>query len=129
MSRRRNTRRWNHANANFHGTMRNVEYRLGYKIGVFSIIQIAKTLALNKVFFGSDFPVPALAHGLMAIPLLFILDETSLELSLALVAEIIRRIAGPRKDGPTILQSEQNSRSSRAIACALLCYSQPVNGG
>ena len=58
----------------------------------------------------------AIARGLMAEPRLIMLDEPSLGLAPALVAEIFRMIAGMRALGVAILLSEQNARSSLAIS-------------
>src|SRR5438067_13147685 len=58
----------------------------------------------------------AIARGLMAEPRLIMLDEPSLGLAPALVVEIFRMIAGMRALGLAILLSEQNARSSLAIA-------------
>jgi branched-chain amino acid transport system ATP-binding protein len=58
----------------------------------------------------------AIARGLMAEPRLMMLDEPSLGLAPALVAEIFRMIAGMRELGIAILLSEQNARSSLAIS-------------
>ena len=58
----------------------------------------------------------AIARALMTAPRLVILDEPSLGLSPALVAEIFRLIGGLRAQGLAILLSEQNARLSLAIA-------------
>jgi branched-chain amino acid transport system ATP-binding protein len=58
----------------------------------------------------------AIARGLMARPALLILDEPSLGLSPALVAEVFALIAGLRAQGIAILLSEQNARMSLRIA-------------
>jgi branched-chain amino acid transport system ATP-binding protein len=58
----------------------------------------------------------AIARGLMAEPRLIMLDEPSLGLAPALVAEIFRMISGMRALGLAILLSEQNARSSLAIS-------------
>ena len=58
----------------------------------------------------------AIARGLMAEPRLIMLDEPSLGLAPALVAEIFRMISGMRALGIAILLSEQNARSSLAIS-------------
>jgi branched-chain amino acid transport system ATP-binding protein len=58
----------------------------------------------------------AIARGLMAEPRLLMLDEPSLGLAPALVAEIFRMIASLRELGIAILLSEQNARSSLAIS-------------
>jgi branched-chain amino acid transport system ATP-binding protein len=58
----------------------------------------------------------AIARALMSAPRLLILDEPSLGLSPALVAEIFRLVEGLRAQGLAILLSEQNARLSLAIA-------------
>ena len=58
----------------------------------------------------------AVARALMTEPRLLILDEPSLGLAPALVAEIFRLIATLRGQGIAILLSEQNARLSLAIA-------------
>jgi branched-chain amino acid transport system ATP-binding protein len=58
----------------------------------------------------------AIARALMVKPRLLVLDEPSLGLAPALVAEIFRLIASLRKDGVAILLSEQNARMSLALA-------------
>jgi branched-chain amino acid transport system ATP-binding protein len=58
----------------------------------------------------------AIARALMTAPRLVILDEPSLGLSPALVAEIFRLIGGLRAQGLAVLLSEQNARLSLAIA-------------
>ena len=58
----------------------------------------------------------AIARGLMARPALLILDEPSLGLAPALVAEVFRLIATLRAQGIAILLSEQNARMSLRIA-------------
>ena len=58
----------------------------------------------------------AIARGLMARPALLILDEPSLGLAPALVAEVFRLVSSLREDGIAILLSEQNARMSLRIA-------------
>ena len=58
----------------------------------------------------------AIARGLMARPKLLMLDEPSLGLSPALVAEIFRLVAQLRERGLAVLLSEQNARQSLAIS-------------
>ena len=58
----------------------------------------------------------AIARAMMGQPRLLILDEPSLGLSPALVADIFRLIASLRAQGIAILLSEQNARLSLAIA-------------
>ena len=58
----------------------------------------------------------AIARGLMSRPKALLLDEPSLGLAPALVAEIFRLIADLRRRGYAILLSEQNARQSLAIA-------------
>jgi len=58
----------------------------------------------------------AIGRGLMAEPRILVLDEPSLGLAPVLVAEIFRLIAMLRGQGRGILLSEQNAKSSLAIA-------------
>ncbi len=58
----------------------------------------------------------AIARALMLEPRLVILDEPSLGLAPALVAEIFRLIVSLREQGIAILLSEQNAQMSLAIA-------------
>jgi branched-chain amino acid transport system ATP-binding protein len=58
----------------------------------------------------------AIARAMMGKPRLLILDEPSLGLAPALVAEIFRLITDLRAQGIAILLSEQNARMSLAIA-------------
>jgi branched-chain amino acid transport system ATP-binding protein len=58
----------------------------------------------------------AIARGLMPAPRLLVLDEPSLGLAPVLVAEIFHLIAGLRAQGLAIILSEQNAKSSLAIA-------------
>jgi branched-chain amino acid transport system ATP-binding protein len=58
----------------------------------------------------------AIARALMIGPRLLVLDEPSLGLAPALVAEIFRLVATLRSRGIAILLSEQNARMSLAIA-------------
>ena len=58
----------------------------------------------------------AIARGLMGKPALLILDEPSLGLAPALVAEVFQLIARLREAGIAILLSEQNARMSLRIA-------------
>ena len=58
----------------------------------------------------------AIARGLMARPRVLLLDEPSLGLSPILVAEIFRLIATLKDQGLAIVLSEQNAKSSLAIA-------------
>ena len=58
----------------------------------------------------------AIARGLMSAPRALLLDEPSLGLAPALVAEIFRLVAALREQGYAILLSEQNARQSLAIA-------------
>ncbi len=58
----------------------------------------------------------AIARGLMSRPRALLLDEPSLGLAPALVAEIFKLIAELRGRGIAILLSEQNARQSLAIA-------------
>jgi branched-chain amino acid transport system ATP-binding protein len=58
----------------------------------------------------------AIARALMSAPRVLVLDEPSLGLSPALVAEIFRLIETLRAQGLAILLSEQNARMSLAIA-------------
>jgi branched-chain amino acid transport system ATP-binding protein len=67
-------------------------------------------------FSGGQHQMLAIARGLMADPKLLILDEPSLGLAPALVAQIFPLIAGLRDRGIAILLSEQNARLSLAIA-------------
>ena len=58
----------------------------------------------------------AIGRGLMSSPKLLILDEPSLGLAPALVAEVFALVADLRTQGLSILLSEQNARMSLAIA-------------
>jgi branched-chain amino acid transport system ATP-binding protein len=58
----------------------------------------------------------AIARGLMAKPRVLLLDEPSLGLSPILVAEIFRLVAALKGQGLAIVLSEQNAKSSLAIA-------------
>ena len=58
----------------------------------------------------------AIARGLMSRPKVLLLDEPSLGLAPALVAEIFRLVSALRERGIAILLSEQNARQSLAIA-------------
>jgi branched-chain amino acid transport system ATP-binding protein len=58
----------------------------------------------------------AIARGLMSKPKVLLLDEPSLGLAPALVAEIFRLVSALRQRGYAILLSEQNARQSLAIA-------------
>jgi len=58
----------------------------------------------------------AIARGLMSNPKALLLDEPSLGLAPALVAEIFRLVAQLRERGHAILMSEQNARQSLKIA-------------
>ena len=58
----------------------------------------------------------AIARGLMSRPKVLLLDEPSLGLAPALVAEIFRLVAALREKGFAILLSEQNAKQSLAIA-------------
>jgi branched-chain amino acid transport system ATP-binding protein len=58
----------------------------------------------------------AIARGLMSRPRVLLLDEPSLGLAPALVAEIFRLVAELREGGHAILLSEQNARQSLAIS-------------
>ena len=58
----------------------------------------------------------AIGRGLMAEPRILVLDEPSLGLAPVLVAEIFRLVASLRGQGRGILLSEQNAKSSLAIA-------------
>jgi branched-chain amino acid transport system ATP-binding protein len=58
----------------------------------------------------------AIARAMMARPRLLLLDEPSLGLSPALVADIFRLIVQLRTQGLALLLSEQNARMSLAIA-------------
>lgn len=58
----------------------------------------------------------AIARGLMSQPKILMLDEPSLGLSPALVAEIFRLVSQLRDRGLAILLSEQNARQSLAIS-------------
>ncbi len=58
----------------------------------------------------------AIARGLMSRPRALLLDEPSLGLAPALVAEIFQLIAELRASGIAILLSEQNARQSLAIS-------------
>jgi branched-chain amino acid transport system ATP-binding protein len=58
----------------------------------------------------------AIARALMTEPQLLVLDEPSLGLAPALVADIFRLIEGLRAKGIAILLSEQNAQMTLAIA-------------
>ena len=60
----------------------------------------------------------AIARGLMAEPLILVLDEPSLGLAPMLVTDIFRLIAGLRSEGRAILLSEQNARLSSPLPTA-----------
>ncbi|MDF2115193.1 ABC transporter ATP-binding protein [Roseiarcaceae bacterium H3SJ34-1] len=73
---------------------------------------------MNEVvvnFSGGQHQMLAIARGLMADPILLILDEPSLGLSPTLVEDIFRLISSLREQGVAILLSEQNARLSLAI--------------
>ncbi|HEX3501543.1 MAG TPA: ABC transporter ATP-binding protein [Stellaceae bacterium] len=72
--------------------------------------QLAGTLS------GGEQQMLAIGRGLMAEPLLLILDEPSLGLSPLLVEEMFALIAGIRAEGLSVLLVEQNVMQSLAIA-------------
>ncbi len=65
---------------------------------------------------GGERQMLALGKALMGQPQLLMLDEPSLGLAPAIVAEIFRTIQTLNKDGKTILLVEQNARESLRIA-------------
>jgi branched-chain amino acid transport system ATP-binding protein len=58
----------------------------------------------------------AMARGLMAKPMLLLLDEPSMGLAPLIIQEIFRLIQSLRQQGITILVVEQNARAALAIA-------------
>jgi branched-chain amino acid transport system ATP-binding protein len=72
--------------------------------------QLAGTLS------GGEQQMLAIGRGLMAEPLLLILDEPSLGLSPVLVQEMFSLIAGLRAEGLAVLLVEQNVMQSLSIA-------------
>jgi branched-chain amino acid transport system ATP-binding protein len=67
-------------------------------------------------FSGGQQQMLAIARGLMSAPTLVLLDEPSLGLSPLMVLEVFNLVSRLRKEGHSILLSEQNARAALGIA-------------
>lgn len=65
---------------------------------------------------GGEQQMAAIARGLMAQPILMLLDEPSMGLSPMLVKEIFKIIRNINEAGTTILMAEQNARKALSVA-------------
>jgi len=65
---------------------------------------------------GGEQQMLAIARGLMSAPKLMMLDEPSLGLAPIIVNQVFEIISGLRKQGITILLSEQNARKALRVA-------------
>jgi branched-chain amino acid transport system ATP-binding protein len=98
-----------------HAPGRETEERLAAMYARFPVLR-ERASAYAGNLSGGQQQMLAIARAMAGRPRLLILDEPSLGLAPALVAEIFALIQGLREGGLGILLSEQNARMSLAIA-------------